>query len=93
MIDSIGAHYKKKNSEQGTHFHDSLCLQEPKQSIDHKRKLSKKKVPKTINKKDRLEKQCRRKAPYPVIIVKSVFCGVGFFVDKYGMLKCHCDNK
>jgi hypothetical protein len=31
--------------------------------------------------------------PGPVIIVKRVFCGVGFFVDKDIILKYQCDNK
>jgi hypothetical protein len=88
------AHYKMKHQEQDTNLHDSLCFQEPKQAIDRKRKLSKKKAPKTtISKKDGSTKRCPRRTPDPASIVKYVFRGVGFFVDKDGMLKCHCDNK
>jgi hypothetical protein len=95
MIDSIKAHYKKTQFELEKNFHNYLCFQAPKQAIDRKRKrkLSKKKVPKTIKKKDGSAKRCRRRTPDPVIIVKNVFRRVGFFVDKDGMLKCHCDNK
>jgi hypothetical protein len=83
-------HFKALHKTECTNIHDSDCYQVPVQAIDRKR--NRKVLIMKTNPEATSIKRSRKKLSHAFTIANVKFKGRCVFVDRHGVLRCHCDN-
>jgi hypothetical protein len=89
---TINKHAKALHNTEGTNIHDSDCYQAPVQWIDWNRKVLEWN-PKKNSPEAKSNKRSRENLPQAFTIANVKFKGRSLFLDRHGVLRCHCDSR
>jgi hypothetical protein len=91
MMKTIKKHVKALHKTEGANIHDLDCYQATVQAFDRRRKRKPLKMKTSPEAKS--VKRYRKKLQHSFVIVNVKFKGQGLFVDRHGVLRCHCDRR